>query len=73
MTYTDCNKISIMETTGKALEPRPTGSTEGRRGDSGWGLNHSLPTAPNAQTLESSWEPPIFCKGGLSVWWGVQW
>lgn len=73
MTYTDCNTIAIMETTGKALELRPTGPTGGQRGDSGRGLDHSLPTAPSAQTLESSWEPPIFSKEGLSVWWGVQW
>lgn len=62
VTYTDCNTIAIMETTGKALEPKPTGPTGGRRGDSGRGLNHSLPTVPNAQTLESSWEPPSFAR-----------
>lgn len=63
-----------METTGKALEPGPTGRPGGRRGDPGPGLNHSLPTALNAQALEPNWEPPIsFCRGGLSVWRGVQW
>lgn len=53
VTYTDCKTIAIMETTEKTLQPRPTGRTGGRRRDPGSGLNHSLPTALNAQ----AWEP----------------
>lgn len=34
-----------MGTSGKAREPRPEGYTGDPRGDSGRGLNHSLPTA----------------------------
>lgn len=34
-----------MGTSGKAREPRPEGYTGEPRGDSGRGLNHSLPTA----------------------------